>query len=207
MTSTQELIFPEVIRKAYTYEEYEQLIESLLEKGKTTGENHSEVMLHYTTMNIYRMRRHDKHAELKSELKEKLQNLNKQFLWLTITEGWCGDAAQNLPIINKMAEETPNIELRLILRDQHRDIMNEFLTDGKSRSIPKLICLDAELYEVVGTWGPRPQTAQEMALQFKNMNDINQKEAAEQLHKWYAENENEEIQQEFLELLDEWDDI
>ena len=60
--------------------------------------------------------------------------------WLVLTEAWCGDAAQSLPIINKMAEVSDNITLRLILRDENLDVMDQFLQNGRSRSIPKLIC-------------------------------------------------------------------
>ncbi|MEX0769803.1 MAG: thioredoxin family protein [Balneolaceae bacterium] len=202
MTITKELISPEIIESAYTYEQYVDLVEKLLNEDKTTGENHSESMLHYTRMNLYRMKRHDKHVELTDSLKRKLQNLDRDMVWLVLTEGWCGDAAQNIPVINKMAEATPKITLRLILRDEQLDIMDDFLTDGKSRSIPKLICLDANSFEVIGTWGPRPETAQKMTLEIKGMEGASKKEAAERLHKWYADNESRELQQEFEQLLD-----
>lgn len=206
MQSTKELISPDTIESAYTYDQYIDLVEKLLDENKTTGENHSEAMLHYTKMNTYRMKRHDKHIELSESLKKKLENLNRKLIWLVLTEGWCGDAAQNVPVINKMAEATPNITLRLILRDEHLEIMDDFLTDGKSRSIPKLICLDAETYEVLGTWGPRPQTAQQMSSEIRQLEGPSRKEAAERLHKWYADNKSYEIQEEFEELLDKWDD-
>ncbi|MEX0994515.1 MAG: thioredoxin family protein [Balneolaceae bacterium] len=206
MQSTKELISADTIESAYTYDQYIDLVEKLLDENKTTGENHSEAMLHYTKMNTYRMKRHDKHIELSESLKKKLENLNRKLIWLVLTEGWCGDAAQNVPVINKMAEATPNITLRLILRDEHLEIMDDFLTDGKSRSIPKLICLDAETYEVLGTWGPRPQTAQQMSSEIRQLEGPSRKEAAERLHKWYADNKSYEIQEEFEELLDKWDD-
>lgn len=199
------LLNTDTLQKSYSYREYRDLIEELLKSQKTTGENHSEVRLHYSRMNLFRMDRLDKYAELNPILEEKLKNLERKFTWIVITEGWCGDAAQNLPIINKMAKATPNIEMRLHLRDENLDLMDQFLTDGRSRSIPKLICIDADTHEVVGTWGPRPETAQEMAKDLKYMSEVSSREGAERLHKWYADDKNREIQEEFLLLIDQWE--
>lgn len=206
MTTTDTiLINPEVLNKSYSYKEYRDLIEELLNEEKTTGENHSEEMLHYSKMNLYRMDRLDKYSELNPRLEEKLKGLKREFVWLIITEGWCGDAAQNLPIINKMAETTSKIELKFILRDENLEIMDQFLTDGRSRSIPKLICMDADTYEVLGAWGPRPDKAQQMASDFRTMNESSLRKGTERLHKWYADDQNKEIQEEFIQLIDQWE--
>jgi hypothetical protein len=206
MTATDTILFnPEVINRSYSYKEYRELIEELLNKEKTTGENHSEEMLHYSRMNLYRMDRLDKYAEMKPDLEQVLSNLKRKLIWLVLVEGWCGDVAQNLPIINKMAESTEKIEMKLILRDENLEVMDQFLTDGRSRSIPKLICMDADSQEVLGSWGPRPDTAQQMAKDLKYMNDLSLKEGVERLHKWYADDKNEEIQEEFLKLIPVWE--
>lgn len=198
-------ITPGTIDETYTYDEYRDMIDRLLDKGKTTGENHSEAMLHYTKMNVHRMKRHDKRTELNDELVEKLQNVDKEWTWLVLTEAWCGDAAQSVPVINKMAEVNDNITLRFILRDENLEIMDQFLQNGKSRSIPKLICIDSDTHEVIGDWGPRPQEAQELYDSLRSNSDMAYQEVAEQLHKWYAEDKGDEIQQEFYHLIDEWE--
>ena len=69
---------------------------------------------------------------------------DKKLIWLVISEGWCGDAAHSLPVMNKMAELNPNIEMRVVLRDQHETLMNQFLTNG-GKSIPKLIIYLSQL--------------------------------------------------------------
>ena len=202
-TTTEKYITRELINKAFTYHQYRELIDKLLERDLTTGGKDSDEIIHYTRMNVQRMNRLDKNISLKESLKEKLENLDNEWIWLVITEGWCGDAAQNIPAIHKMAEATPNIELKLILRDENPEIMDQFLTDG-SRSIPKLVCLDAESLEEIGTWGPRPQSVQEKAMQWKDDPEISKEEWAEKLHKWYAENKTEEQQEEFEQLIEEW---
>lgn len=197
-------ISPELIKSAYTYKQYREFTDELLSKNKTTGENHSEAMIHYTKMNQHRMNRLDKRTELKPELVEKLSNFNRRVIWLVLTEAWCGDAAQILPVLQKMAEVTSNIELKFILRDENLEIMDEFLTNGRNRSIPKLICVDAETCEVLGEWGPRPELAQDLYLSLRNQSGLLYQEVAERLHKWYADDKTEAVQNEFVQLLDRW---
>jgi len=194
----------ETINKAYSYSEYRELIDSLLKEGKTTGDNHSEAMLHFTKMNVHRMKRHDKHTELTDELKGQLEDVDSEWIWLVLSEAWCGDAAQSLPIINKMAEMNDKITFRLILRDENLEVMDQFLQNGRSRSIPKLICIKADTLEVVGDWGPRPQVAQELYDSLRNDADMKYQEVAERLQKWYADDKSEALQQEFLHAINEW---
>lgn len=197
-------ISSEIIEKGYSYDEYRDLIDELLSEGKTTGENHSDSMLHFTKMNVHRMKRHDKRTDLNDDLIEKLDDVKEEWIWLVITEAWCGDAAQSLPIINKMAEASDNITLRLVLRDENLDLMDQFLHNGRSRSIPKLICIDAITHDVVGDWGPRPQEAQELYESLRSDTDLKYQQVAERLHKWYADDQGQEIQKEFIHAIDEW---
>ena len=206
MTDVQtQYIDKRVINDAYSYQEYRQMIDEKLKEGKTTGENHSESMIQYTKMNVHRMNRIDKQVELSDEVKDRLESVERPMIWLVLTEAWCGDAAQNIPPIQMMADQSDKIKARYILRDQNLDIMDQFLTDGTSRSIPKLICLDAETFDVIGEWGPRPQKAQKIFKELRGREDLSYREVAEKLHKWYADDKTETIQDEFLDLLDEWE--
>ena len=192
-----------------TYDAYRQLTDELLAQGKTTGENHSEAMIHYTQLNVARMNRLDKTTRLLEATREQLQHVNRPMIWLTLTEAWCGDAAQIIPVLQKIAGASELVELRLILRDEHPEIMNAFLTNG-GRSIPKVILLDAQTLDVLGSWGPRPAVVQEMVMAAKaDLDVLTDKEdkkkryqelaAAAQL--WYAKDKTRSIQQEFLSVL------
>ena len=192
------------VENAYTYEEYRELVDNLLANEKTTGENHSESMLHYTKMNVHRMKRLDKRGKLKDELIEKLDSLERPLTWLILTEGWCGDAAQLIPTVQKMADQTKMIQARYILRDENLEIMDQFLTNGRARSIPKLICLDSKTLEVLGEWGPRPMVAQEIYTDLLNNEELSQREKAEKLHKWYADDKTVSVQDEFIPLIEKW---
>ena len=150
----------EYIEKSMTFAEYIKLIDDLLLEGKTTGMNQSDAMFNYGKLNRQRMHRLEKTVNLEESLKEKTRSLDVRWIWLVITEGWCGDAAQNIPLIEKIAAENEGIETRYVLRDENLELMDEYLTNN-ARSIPKLICLDAETLEEIGTWGPRPQIAME----------------------------------------------
>lgn len=89
-------------------------------------------------------------------------------LWMVLTEPWCGDSAFLLPVIAEAAALSDDVTLRILLRDDNLDIMDQYLTGG-SRSIPKLVAFDADGAEQF-TWGPRPETARDRfeALQAKH---------------------------------------
>lgn len=200
----ESLITQDVIDNAYTYENYRQLIDELLEENKTTGPNQSEEIVHYTKMNVHRMKRLDKYVEINEDLIERVKQIEKPAIWLVITEGWCGDAAQIIPALEKIAEQTPNIQTRYILRDENLEIMDQYLTNGKSRSIPKLVCLEADTLNVLGDWGPRPEELQRLYFEWTAEKDTPFTEIAEKLQKWYARDKTESIQKELGKLISDW---
>src|SRR5699024_3603912 len=99
----EQVITPETIEQGMSDEAYREKIDALLDQGKTTGDNHDDEMIEYTRMNVQRMKRLDKQVELTDELRNILQENDREMIWLGLTEAWCGDAAQNLPPIAKMA--------------------------------------------------------------------------------------------------------
>ena len=193
----------EYIEKSMTFAEYIKLIDDLLLDGKTTGTVQSDAMFNYGKLNRQRMHRLEKTVNLEEHLNEKIRGLNVNWIWLIITEGWCGDAAQNIPIIEKIAAENEGIETRYVLRDENLELMDKYLTDN-ARSIPKLICLDAETLEEIGSWGPRPQIAMEYYLEMRNAGELEKPQMMENMQRWYLKDKEESVQTEFSVLLDEW---
>jgi hypothetical protein len=123
-------------------------------------------------------------------------------MWVMIVESWCGDAAQNLPIIAKLASLNPYIELMIILRDENPDIMDLHLTNG-SRSIPKLIILDPVFKSLLKEWGPRPAAIQKMVKEYKLANpEVTHDEFVKNLHLWYAKDKGLSLEQDLLSLLE-----
>ncbi|MGP4061439.1 thioredoxin family protein [Halobacillus sp. H74] len=88
---------------------------------------------------------------------EQLQT--KRLRAIVLTEDWCGDAMLNIPIYLRLAEAS-HIPTHFLLRDENLELMDQYLTNGQSRSIPKIIFIDSEGKEV-GTWGPRAPEVQE----------------------------------------------
>jgi len=190
------------IEKSMTFAEYLKLIDDLLAEGKTTGENQSEAMFNYGKLNRQRMKQLEKTIELNDALKKKAQSINRKMIWLIITEGWCGDAAQNIPTIEKIALESANIETRYVLRDENLDLMDSYLTYN-ARSIPKMIVLDAETLMEIGTWGPRPQAAMDYFFEMKRQG-LEKPQMMENLQRWYNSDKEQSLQAEFETLLEQW---
>lgn len=199
----------EDLSNRYSYAEFRQLTDELLAKGLTTGSDHSPAMIHYTELNVTRMNRLDKRSRLTEETLAALHKIKRPLVWLTITEAWCGDAAQIIPVLEQMANEQPLIDHYLILRDEHLEIMDAFLTNG-ARAIPVTIVIDKESNEVLGHWGPRPEVLQHQVMEAKaaTLATINPDERAliaEQAkidtQKWYARDKTLSTQREVLELI------
>ena len=192
----------EYIEKSMTFAEYIKLIDDLLLDGKTTGPNQSEAMFNYGKLNRQRMHRLEKTVGLNESLAKKSHNNQRKMIWLIITEGWCGDAAQNIPIIEKIAAESEHIETRYVLRDENLELMDAYLTNN-ARSIPKLIALDAETLTEIGIWGPRPQLAMDYFYEMRE-SGLDKPQMMENLQRWYNSDKNQAIQDEFENLLNDW---
>ena len=194
----------ELIRKslpnAFGYEDYRQLVAQLAKDKATTGSEQKESLINYTILNDKRMARWDKTLKIPLDVEEKIKSLDQKVLWLVLTESWCGDASPALPVMNKIASLTDNIELKLILRDEHSELMNRFLTKG-AMSIPKLISVDVKAGEILGTWGPRPSKATAMASEYKKEHGLLTPEFKQELQVWYNKDKGENILQDLLGLL------
>lgn len=187
------------VNEGMSYSAYRNLINELLLAKKTTGEDNSEAMLHYTKMNVQRMNRVDKTVQLNTDLLESLNGLKGTYRFLVISEGWCGDAAQIVPVFDKMASSFPDkISLRFVLRDQNLPLIDAHLTNG-GRAIPVLLILDEE-GKVLCKWGPRPQTLQSLLAGWKK-ESTDMMLIAERLHGWYAKDKTQTTQQELNALV------
>ncbi len=189
-----------VLKKAFEegmrYREYRALVDKLYQEGKATGPVQNEAMVHYTELNITRMNRWDKHLRLDEQVREQVQRIEKQQHWILLTEGWCGDAAHAVPVIAQLAEQSEQVELRLLLRDEHLPLMDQYLTNG-GRGIPKLIIAD-EAFNEMATWGPRPQGATDLFTDGK-ANGVAMDEVKKQLQIWYSRDRGAQIQKEVAE--------
>ncbi|MBX3008487.1 MAG: thioredoxin family protein [Melioribacteraceae bacterium] len=149
-------------------------------------------------LNFQRSSRITRTYNISESLKNVMDKLEIKQNWILITEDWCGDSAQNVPYIAKIAEYSPKIELRIVSRDQNLDLMDKYLTNG-ARSIPKLIAFDDQGNELF-QWGARPIEAQALVTQLKNEGKT-KSEFLEALHLWYGKNRGKNLESEFHEIL------
>ena len=189
----------EGLQKAISYSSYRKCISDLIASGKSSGPIQSEDLLNYSKLNDRRMTRLDKTIQLSHETLLALKKNDKPITWLVLTEGWCGDAAQALPVINKIANESDLITLKIIFRDEHEELMGHFLTNG-GRSIPKLLVLNSE-NNVLNTWGPRPNIATKMVQDYKNTHGQLDAAFKQELQVWYNKNKGINIQENMVGLL------
>lgn len=68
----------------------------------------------------------------------------------------CGDALYNIPVMAKIAQQCPNVDLRVVQRDENLDIMDRYLNQGMFRSVPTFIFMDEQMEEI-GHLKERPE--------------------------------------------------
>ncbi len=193
-------IIKDSLAKSLSYEAYRKMVSDLLEEGKSTGPEQSADLLNYSTLNDARMNRLDKKTTLTNATIEALKNTKNKQTWLLITEGWCGDAAQIAPVIHKMSLESDKVNLKVVLRDENEELMNQFLTNG-GKAIPKLVVLN-EKEEVISSWGPRPSIATKMVNDYKEKHGGLDDNFKKELQVWYNKNKGENIQEDIVAFLE-----
>lgn len=187
---------------SFTYSEYRAHIAQLLTGGKATGHEQNADLVHYSELNQARMHRLDKTIQVLPEVVATFSKLTKKHIWLLLSEGWCGDAANCIPVLHKIAEGTSLIDMKIILRDDNDAVMQHFLTNG-ARAIPKLVIIDAETLAVIADWGPRPETAKNLILDYKATHGIVDETAKIELQKWYLQDKGIAIQNEILKIYEQ----
>ncbi|WP_424286200.1 thioredoxin family protein [Eudoraea sp.] len=205
MKNTEDLILQEklvesALSRAYTYEDYRNLLDELTALKRTTGVEQKESLINYTLLNNQRIRRWDKTLKLSDTAKKRIEKWKKPVLWLVLTESWCGDAAPAMPVMNKIAESSAKITFKVALRDENPELMDLFRTNG-TLSIPKLLMVDEQRMEVMNSWGPRPTKATKMVEVYKKENGELTPEFKQDLQLWYNKDKGENILDDLLGLL------
>lgn len=119
---------------------------------------------------------------------------------LVISEDWCGDASNTVPVLAKLAEELPGWDIRIVKRDENPELMDAYLT-GTSRSIPLAILLRDD-FTPAGRWGPRPGELQNFVLTEKKAGTRPVGEIYRGVRQWYARDRGESTVREVLALVD-----
>jgi hypothetical protein len=138
-------------------------------------------------------------AEVAEEYLRRVEALGGSWHLLVLSEDWCGDAVNTVPVMAKLAELAANLDLRVLRRDENLDLMDAHLTDG-SRSIPCVIALDAAFRER-GWWGPRPTVLQHWVL--GEGQSMEGKERYREQRMWYARDRGRTTLEELVSMLEQ----
>ena len=119
-----------------------------------------------------------------AEQLDRLSGIGGSWRILVLSEDWCGDASNTVPVLARFAADAPQLELRILKRDENLELMDLYLTNG-SQSIPLAILLD-DAGNAVGRWGPRPVELQEMVIREKRAGERPMSEIYKDTRRWYA---------------------
>ena len=136
-------------------------------------------------------------ARVPRDLMEAAEELGGRWHMLALSEDWCGDAVNLLPVIARWADELAGFDLRVLTRDENPDLMDAHLTGGRSRSIPIVILYDEE-FEEVAWWGPRPDELQAFVL--GEGREMESAERYRHVRRWYARDRGRTTLAEILEV-------
>ncbi len=193
--------YQKIWKSGHSYQAYRALVDQLIAEGKTTGPDQSQAMVDYTSLNAQRMKRIDKTYAANTEIVEQLKAFSSKIVLLVITESWCGDAAQIVPVISALARNA-QVSSQILLRDENLALIDHHLTNG-ARSIPVILILDAHDFSFIASWGPRPEEVQTMVMDYKHLPEPKPpySEFSKQVQLWYAKDKYKSIEREFSQAV------
>lgn len=178
-------------QKGIPYKEYISQIHQSIQQQKPLSD--------YAEMNMKRSERVEKTFQLSEEEKLQIQQLSNSQRILIISEGWCGDASQSVPVFEIFFQEM-GIEPRYIFRDENLNLMNSYLTDG-ALSIPIVIGINDEGMETFH-FGPRPKEAMALLLKQKqNPETYSKEDFYLDLQKFYNSDKGKSTVKELIEAM------
>lgn len=192
------------IELGISYTEYMHRFEQCVQEGRTSGSNQSADLIEYTKLNLHRSQRIERTLALdNAALLDLLKHWECPVYFLVLSEFWCGDAAQNLPLLAMLERANPEaIRLRIVFRDENPELMDAYLTGG-GRSIPKLVVVDAATGQELAVWGPRPQAIQPLVQDYKSRSHLpgTKEQFIKDVQLWYAKDKGQSFQNDFVQLL------
>lgn len=197
MTTTLTIDANWIINNGISYQQYFDTIIQMTIDKTTSGTEQTEERIELTKLNMHRMKRINEAIHQISPIE-----LSSEIGVVILTEAWCGDSAQNIPCLEHFINAShPKMESFYFFRDEHPELMNQFLTNG-SRSIPKCIFFEKATGVVLGTWGPRPTEIKNWLAEFRAANpEISKHDWEIELHKYYTRNKGAAIMSDLQELI------
>lgn len=138
-------------------------------------------------------------AVVPADLLARVEALGGAWRLLAISEDWCLDSQNVVPVVSALADAASNLDLRVVARDAEPELMDAHLTNGTARSIPVVIVLDADLEER-GWWGSRPRALQERVV--SEWKPLDKPERNKEIRRWYAMDKGRTTLEEIVSLLE-----
>lgn len=138
-------------------------------------------------------------AQVPHDAVARVSALGGRWHLLVLAEDWCGDALNSLPVLARLAELAPNLDLRVLARDTHPDLMDAHLSPSGARAIPVVIVLDADWNER-GWWGSRPAALQQWVNE--EGRTMSKEDRYREIRRWYARDRGAEVLDEVITLLE-----
>ncbi|RQP08536.1 MAG: thioredoxin family protein [Chryseobacterium sp.] len=177
---------------------YEKYIQDATERMNAPLTDEDREMHEYYKLGLQRMERMQKKYQPDAEQLQTLADKNFDGKVMIISEAWCGDASQCVPVVN--AFFSGNNEVRISYRDGENSAIDHFLTNG-GKSIPIVVLLDDD-FNVIAHWGPRPAHGTELLQKYKADSEAYPKEQFyNDLQLYYAKNRGYDTIAEILKLI------
>lgn len=187
--------------KSHSYLEYRKLVSDLLKLDKVTGNEQSQDLTLDTILNETRMDQIGKTLQLAEETVLKLRSLKHEYVWIVIAEGWSHDAAELLPIFDKMAFASQGkIEMQIVFRHENEELMQFFLTN-KTKAIPKLIVIHRKSGDALAHWGPRPKEAADLFNEYQRKYHVIDEKLKTEMQLWYLHDKGMTTQGEIVDMM------
>ncbi len=199
MHTDQAIDYKARIAEGLTYEAYLASWEAHMAMPLKGLDKNARKYLFYARYNAERSGKVESAYQMDEKLAKMIDSIDAPQDWLILTEDWCVDSAYALPIISKAGARNPHINLRILLRDDNLDIMDQYLTDG-GRSIPKLIAFGADGTELF-QWGPRPDALKQLRETWKAAG-IEGPKLSEQGVVWYEAGGWQKVETELIDAID-----
>lgn len=184
-----------------SYKKYKEIITRQEEEGIHSSDKDIKKLAEYTRLNLSRIHRNDKTLVVEESVIKPLKALTYKINILIIAEGWCGDAAQIVPVINKLVESSANLEMKLVFRDKDERLINQYLTRG-GKAIPIVILLNAETFQEIAHWGPRPWPCAPFLKKYKvDPEHYTHDDFAKDIQNFYNQDKGQAISRELIQLI------
>lgn len=186
------------LEKSLDFNSFIHLTEELLNQNQTTNKQNDKTLLEHTKLNLTRINRLLKTLTIAPEIISEIEEKQTYYTLLVLTEGWCGDASQVLPVLRKLEQASSFIDLKIILRDENLELMDQFQTDG-TRSIPKVLIVKNDV--IINNWGPRPEELMSLTALFKQNDQYTKEEFMKDVQQWFNKDKGKAILKEIISLL------